>query len=362
MAIAQAIEDGLRFLASRQLPSGQFPVELTYYDREVRTRAVRQDPAVFATAHIAYSLDFLPHQSARELVSRTFPFFLHEMTGHGIWHYWNKAADWPGLNLYKFIPADLDDTASVSYLLSRHGVPFPDNRPLMLLNRNRKGLFYTWFVLRPRLTMNIPYWRSLIGDITYLRYGRFFYTHANYGDVDGVVNANVLLYLGERPETKPVVDWLIHLVEEGNEAAYDKWYPHPFMFYYALSRNVHEGTARFDTVTETIIDRIGLAAHADGRIGADELHTGLAVNTALNFRERTGNGPTWLTPAIDYLLGRQLDSGGWPSSPYYCTPGCDQTWGSEELTTGICLEALYRYQQSTVHERANVDAAAAGVR
>jgi len=36
MTIAQAIEDGLRFLASRQLPSGQFLFELTYHDQEVR--------------------------------------------------------------------------------------------------------------------------------------------------------------------------------------------------------------------------------------------------------------------------------------------------------------------------------------
>ena len=340
-SIAGAIENGLQFLSDRQLPSGQFPVEITYFDQQTGTRAVRQDPAVFASAHIAYSLDFLPHASAREMVSRTFPFFLNEMTGHGVWHYWNKEANWPGLNLYKFIPADLDDTASVSYLLKRHGVQFPDNRPLLFLNRNRGGLFYTWLVLRPRFTFNAAYWRSLIGDVTWGRYARFFFTHANYGDIDGVVNANVLLYLGSGPETSPVVDWLIRIVQEHKEAACDKWYAHPFMFYYALSRNVQEGSKAFESVTDTIVVRIQEAVGEGGRIGEDELHTALAVNTALNL----GTRPPYLAPAVEYIMNSQHDAGSWPSSPYYCTPDLGQTWGSQELTTAFCLEALYRFQE-----------------
>src|SRR5580704_315944 len=111
MQIAEAIDEGLQFLAARQLPSGQFPVELTYYDSQTGATAVRQDPSIFASIHVAYSLDLIQHPSAQAMVSRTLTYFLDQMSGHGLWHYWNKAAVLRGLNLHKFIPADLDDMA-----------------------------------------------------------------------------------------------------------------------------------------------------------------------------------------------------------------------------------------------------------
>src|SRR3569833_2642709 len=112
------------------------------------------------------------------------------------------------------------------------------------------------------------------------------------------------------------------------------------MFYYALSRNVQEGSKAFESITDTIVVRIQEAVGEGGRIGEDELHTALAVNTALNL----GTRPPYLAPAVEYIMNSQHDAGSWPSSPYYCTPDLGQTWGSQELTTAFCLEALYRFQ------------------
>ena len=318
-----------------------------------RAREVRLDPSIFASIHIAYSLDLIPHPSAQAMVSRTLAYLLAEMTGHGLWHYWNKGANWGGLDLYKVIPADLDDMAGASYLLERHGIPFPDNRPLMLLNRDRKGLFYSWLMLRPRFNLNGLYWRQMLAEITFLRFTYFFLrTPASYEDVDGVVNANVLLYLGDRPETRPVVEWLIRIVEEGREADCDKWYRHPMTFFYALSRNVYNGSQAFDRVKDAIIHRIELARDESGGIGDDPLHTALAVNTVLNFGER----PKFLASAIDYLLGSRRDTRSWASSPYYYggnkVDPIEHNWGSEDLTTALCLEALYRFQQSILRDDA----------
>lgn len=337
--ISDAIGAGLDFLAARQMPSGQFPVEVTScFGDEPRTRP---DDALFATSHIVYSLGYLPQPSSCDMISRALSYFQSEMSGHGLWRYWNRDAKWHGRSLYSFIPADLDDIASISYLLQRHSVPFPDNRGLMLYNRDRNGLFYTWLMLRPNPPMDWLYWRTLLAEVTIPRYTVFFKaTEAGYNDVDGVVNANVLLYLGERPETQAVVEWLIDIVETGQEATCDKWYRDPFPFYYALSRNFHAGVRGLESAKGVVVERLEAAARADGQVGENVLQTALAANSLLNFGERSEA----LEQAVGHLLRSQGASGSWPSAPfYYGGPKKLNSWGSDELTTAICLEALQRF-------------------
>jgi hypothetical protein len=176
-------------------------------------------------------------------------------------------------------------------------------------------------------------------------------TEAAYRDVDGVVNANVLLYLGERSETMPVIEWLLDIVRNGKEAECDNWYRDPFTFYYALSRCRHAGMQIFDRVRSQIIANIQQASQSDGRIGEHVLHTALAANTLLNF----GECSTLLNNSIAYILSTQREDGSWPSEPYYYGGPLRVTcWGSEELTTGICLEALARYGAGKVRGTCSV--------
>ncbi len=338
--MSTALDRGVAFLASRQLPSGQFPVEATIHDRQITTL----DDSLFATTHIVYSLDFVPGDLAQSMIARSLQYFKAEMTGPGLWRYWNKDAEWGGRKITSFIPADLDDTANVSYLLRRHGIPFPDNRPLIPPNRNRAGLFYTWLMLRPARTINPRYWWTMLRELTVQRLTLFWKTtEAGYLDVDGVVNANVLLYLGERPETAAVVDWLIDIVRTGREATCDKWYRDAFSLYYALSRNYRAGVRRVGVVAPEIVARIRDAASATGtgQIGENPLQTALAINTLLNlgFEAETA----LIDPALNFLLDTQSAEGSWPTAPYYYGgPKKAVSWGSSELTTGLCLEALAR--------------------
>lgn len=335
----EAIERGLGFLAAWQLPSGQFPIEVTFHYKE--GSPVEPDLSLFATTHIAYSLGFLPHPQAQEMIARALRYFQSEQTGQGLWRFWNKAARWGNIRLCPFIPADLDDMANVSWLLRRHNVPFPDNRRLMLLNRNRSGRFHTWLMWRPVPTLRPIYWRTMLTEFTLPRYTVFWKgTEASYNDIDGVVNANVLFYLGDCPETQPVIAWLREIVETGQEATCDKWYREPWPFYYALSRAAHAGIGGLASTRETVLAALARAANTSGQIGENLLHTALAANTLLNFDDRS----RLLDRAIAYLLENQAENGSWPSAPYYYGgPKKATSWGSEELTTGLCLEALYRY-------------------
>jgi hypothetical protein len=48
--------------------------------------------------------------------------------------------------------------------------------------------------------------------------------------------------------------------------------------------------------------------------------------------------------AIRVLLAREGPAGEWPATAmYYGGPKKYYGWGSEEVTTGICIEALSRY-------------------
>jgi hypothetical protein len=338
--VSSAADRGLSFLASRQLPSGQFPVEATIQSRPVVTAA---DQSLFAKTQSLYSLDFVPGNLARGMIARGLDYFRAEMTGRGLWRYWNRDAQWGGRKISAFIPADLDDTANVSYKLRRHSVPFPDNRPLIMLNRNRAGLYYTWLMLRRAPTLSPPYWLTMLRGLTVERATLFWKTtEAGYLDVDGVVNANALLYLGERPETAAIVRWLIEIVRTDREATCDKWYRDAFSLYYALSRNYRDGVRALGVVVPEILARLRRGAVDTGQIGENCLQTSVAVNTMLNL----GVEPdaALIVRALDCLLATQSVTGSWPSAPYYYGgPKKAVNWGSPELTTGLCLEALVRH-------------------
>jgi hypothetical protein len=315
-AIADAIGDGLAFLAAGQLASGEFP---TYRARDLRIASecvFCSSP--FATALIANSLGFSDAPTARAMLERALHFLRAAMEPRGVWRFWTADRE-----RRETTPPDADDTACVSHVLSRAGVAFPDNRRILLANRDPQGLFYTW-LMSPSARND---WA--IGE-------------ASADDVDCVVNANVLLYLGDRPATRPVSDYLVHLVREGQEGGCDKWYRDRFPVYYAISRGVHAGVQSLHPVRDEVIGRIVAAARPDGTIGLGALDTALAASALQNLCVC----PPALDRALAFLAAARAEDGGWPIAPLYCEgPSQEYCFGSRELTTGLCLEPLLRCRQ-----------------
>jgi hypothetical protein len=198
-------------------------------------------------------------------------------------------------------------------------------------------------------TTHLSYWRVALRQLLKLRQLYWFYTvtECKPGDVDLVVNANVLHYLGQRPETEPIIRCLIRTIEEQAEETCDKYYANRFNFYYFLSRNYAAGVRAFETVGNTIAARIESCAHPDGTIGNHILHTAQAACALMDWQDWKywkGNSAV-LDNAIQAILGARESSGGWKKCPfYYSGPSKKLAWGSEELTTGFCLEALSRYR------------------
>lgn len=335
--INSAIEKGLDFLHRNQLSSGEFKSYRSTHP--TMAEDCEFDSSPFPTSLIAYSLSFSKSSIAQEMIKRAIDFFLNEMERGSIWRYWTSTH--PN---HKHIPPDLDDIVCISSILEQNKIDFDDNRKLILANRNGQGLFYTWLAPRFSFPLSLAYWR-VVGLEALKPISLYYFWKLNESepkDVDCVVNANVLFYLGNSKETQSVIDYLISVIKNEKESCCDKWHLNRFNLYYALSKNYFAGIKDFEIVRKIIVTRIISATKADGIIGENILETALAVCALLNF----GDDSVEIGNAIRVLIESQMPVGAWQIFPiYYGGPKKYFGWGSKEITTGFCLEALTRYQQ-----------------
>src|SRR5947207_10102158 len=111
-AIRRAIEKGIAYLESAQLPSGEIPMEISPTP-EMSEGCVR-DPAVFPAALAARALSITP--SAARVRSRALDFLLREMEPSGLWRH--PSSEKPG---HYYTPLDVDDTSIASAALAAAG-------------------------------------------------------------------------------------------------------------------------------------------------------------------------------------------------------------------------------------------------
>jgi hypothetical protein len=332
-----SIERGLEFLHGSQLPTGEFKVYMST-DLTLEKDSFA-DSSPFPAALIAHSLGFSDSLKAKSMLDKATRFLLAEMEGNGLWRYWTKQHQ-----SHSVIPPDLDDIACISALLRRHGIAFPENLELILANRNRQGLFYTWMTPRWPLPLNFAYWQVVFRRWLNPVKNYYFWQQGEPSphDVDCVVNANVLYYVGESAETQAVIDYLIDMVRRRQEDCCDKWYLNRFAFYYTVSRNFHAGIQAFAAVRDDTVREIGEAANEDGSIGKNALDTAMAICAFHNWKS---SHPA-LVRAVRFLINTQRSNGEWPRIAfYYGGPNKYYAWGSEEVTTGFCLEALLRFRE-----------------
>lgn len=311
LSIRRAIEKGVAFLESAQLPNGEIPIE-TSPTPEMSGDCVR-DPVVFPAALAARALSIT--SSADRIRSRALDFLLREMEPDGLWRY--PSNEHRG---HDHIPLDVDDTSIASAALEAAGRRFPNNRALLLANRERSGLFRTWVVRwwpHPRLT-----------------YRFFRHTTAEVGDVDAVINANVVIYLGICEETRPAIAHMLAVLRANGEMMSTKWYESRFTVWYFFSHALREIAPE---AGEMIVPRLEAARPRNA------LELALAASTLLLWNR---------APDVQPLINAQLPSGAWPRAGFYhaglkrISPNEFQPtppwWGSEALTTVLAIEALSR--------------------
>jgi hypothetical protein len=309
-----AVDAGVAFLSRAQLPDGELP---TMRWRRSDPEDPRRDRTVFGTALGVIAIAGV--RGAETIVARAADSIESQTLRFGIWKY---SPDYGG-----GFPPDLDDTAMASLALRLAGREVPDNTHAFLANRNRDGLFFTW--LSPRLRWLRDPRMGLIAAARwrhpFVHYRAFRVAGARAHDLDAVVNANVLYFLGRTAATEPVIDFLLRVLRERAEAGCDKWYDNPLAVWYFLSRALrHAGT----DARSLLLERLRSATVAT------PLEHAFAASVLLDC-----DAPA--DAHIEAIVETQLDSGGWPRAIVY-----GDEWdgrGSEALTTAFCLEALSRW-------------------
>lgn len=337
-----AQDAALRWLAGAQAPSGEFTSYASALDGAPDWVP---DPLKFITALVAVALDEINDDRADSMIDAAVGFLRHEHETMRQWRYW--AATNPQ---YDLTPPDADDTACCSLAVALRGVGTARNRCVLLANRDGRGRFFTWLVphripVDPRVAWAF---RDEVRSAVRLRRQELWdTTEATRGDVDGVVNANVVRYLGRRAPAAAVA-WVASIVESGTEDDCDSWHRNRFTLYHSIADGVRRGVLGYEGVTNTIVERIVRSVRPDGSVGP-------ALDTAFALAALTTlDGPDHTRAALaDALRRSQLDDGSWERSIfYYGGPNEVFGWASEALSTASALQALVRHERSMLPEAA----------
>ena len=304
-----SIRRGLAFLESALDENGAWHcIRFNTADPDIPRHFER--PA-FVSAFCMLALESCKDARARAIRAATEAYLAHTIEYPGLWRY------------YRHLPQDLDSTALCSLVLGNHPWIFLErNLPPILANRDEEGRFMTWVLARDE------------PDVV----SRFRI------EADPVVNANVIAYLGDRPETKDAQRWLEGLIAEGRVKGSSKWYPDEAAIYYATARAVIRTQPALDGLRPVLADRILDLLDDKGNF-AGILQAAQAVSALYNIESLESIDTKH---HVERFLSLQRQDGSWPEllafgdqSLKWGTVG-QIGHGSESVTTAFCIEALER--------------------
>ena len=232
--------------------------------------------------------------------------------------------EYPGLwRYYRHLPQDLDSTTLCSLVIDTHPWIFLGrNVPTIVANRDENGLFRTWVLAEGEPDVVAPF--------------RI--------EADPVVNANVIAYLGDRPETRDAQRWLEELVAEDRLEGSSKWYPDTVAICYAISRAMIRAAPALERSRPILAERILNLRDEDGGFG-NILKTAQAVSALHNVGSLESLDAKRL---LEEFTSTQREDGSWPEllafgDQYLKWGAVGQIGhGSEAVTSAFCIEALER--------------------
>jgi hypothetical protein len=326
--LAAGIDRALAFLRRAQASHGEFYSYMALSGTAEAEGVL--DHSLFTTSHVLYCLSFLRTPATRAMTARALDYLAAEAEPPGVWRFWSSQHP-------RFIPPDTDDTCCASYALRLYRRA-PNNGRLLLAHRDHRGCFYTWLIPPPGAAVRFPrFWLRSLQERKE-RHVFFRDTEAAPDDIDCVVNANALLYLQEREETRGAIEYLCQVMRGGSEEECDKWYRSKLAVQYMVSRAYHGGVEPLGEAAEPIVRNCEQCLTGNAPLSA--LDAALAACSLMNFRQH--GRP--LARAVGQLLDSQAATGEWTRGPFYFGgPKMVYNWGSRELTTAVALEALARF-------------------
>ena len=306
-AARESIGRGLAFLESSVDGNGAWPcIRFHLANPDIPRHYERPG---FVSALCALALEGCRDARAKALRASTRTYLAGIMEYPGLWRY------------YRHLPPDLDSTALCSLVSGAHPwILLGRNVPRILENRDEEGRFMTW-----ALGEGEP---GVVADFRI--------------DADPVVNANVIAYLGDRPETRDAQRWLEALIAKGGLEGASKWYPDAVTVFYAAGRAMTRAEPALPGLRPILANRILDLRDGQGEFG-NVLQTAQAVSALHGVG---GLGAVDPKREVERFLSSQREDGSWPELLAFG----DQSlrWsvigeighGSEAVTSAFCVEAL----------------------
>jgi hypothetical protein len=238
----------------------------------------------------------------------------------------------------------MDDTSVISLALEDAGQKVSQNRALLHGNRNKSGIFYTWLLRRPQHLRSPRCWLAILTKRVDVDRPAFFSAgQASPEDTDAVVNANAIRWLWKDDAiTSQPVAWLSKILEAGEEEKFDRSYQSRHALYYAIARGAQAGISDFVKMGPILVQRI-VAEFKKTLHRAATPQISALFQLALSVWEP--DHPLLESEAA-FLINSQNEDGSWPGEAYFYG-GWNRIfrWGSSELTTAFCIEALARFAE-----------------
>ena len=308
-AARESIRRGLVFLESSIDENGAWHcIRFNIADPDI-PRHFERPP--FVSAICVLALESCDEARAKAICAATRKYLVDTAEYPGLWRY------------YRHLPQDLDSTTVCSLVIGTHPwILLGRNVPRILANRDEEGRFTTWVLAD--------------GEPDVVSTFRL--------EADPVVNANVIAYLGDRPETRDAQRWLETLVAENGLDGSSKWYPDTVTIYYAITRAMNRVRPALDRLRPIVADRILDLRDEGGEFG-NILQTAQAVSALHNIGRLEGVDAK---RQVERFLGSQRDDGSWPE--FLAFGDQSLKWGavgqighgSETVTSAFCIEALER--------------------
>lgn len=301
--------------------------------------------SVFATAVILYCLEWRQDLGTQEIRKQALAFLQAETNERGLCRYLSSFSLSRVLDGKISIPLttvfDVDTTSCVSDTLRRHGSDFT-NQTALLANCGEDGRFGTWLLHEP-----IPEDAAGFPFICFVPQQTFC----------AGISANALLYLGESAETQKAAEQLADIFCTRAHRTASPYYTDEIVLFYLVSRACFAGVRTLQKAFPAIKEVLQEHQRPDGSFGT-ALQTALALCTLRNF---DAAGPEQES-GTQFLIQAQEEDGSWPCGCFYFWQGDDMVpewrygslrrryehslpplyFGSAEITTAFCLEALSR--------------------
>ncbi len=308
-ACRESIRRGLDFLESGIDENGAWHcIRFNIADPNI-PRHFERPP--FISAFCVLALEGCDEPKAKAICATTRAYLVDTMEYPGLWRY------------YRHLPQDLDSSTVCSLVIGNHPwILLERNVPGILANRDEKGLFQTWILADDEPDV-----------VSTFRI-----------EADPVVNANVIAYLGERPETREARQWLEGLIIEDSLDGTSKWYPDSISIYYAITRALLRVPSALDRLRPALADGILGLRDGKGEFG-NILQTAQAVSALYNIGSLQSIDAEH---QVKRFLNSQREDGSWPE--FLAFGDQELKWGlvgqighgSESVTSAFCIEALER--------------------